>query len=203
MASMDEDAVTQWLGGLNAGDQRAAERLWQAYFERLTRVARRKLDPGGVRHSDEEDAALSAMHSFCRGAREGRYARLADRDQLWRLLVTITLHKVARQQRDARRQKRGGGRTRGESAFIGPGEPPETRGIEQVLASEPTAETAALLAENFDRLMARLDEDSLRRVAQLKLEGHSNEEIAEQLACTVRSVERKLQRIRSRWKDDP
>lgn len=199
---MDEDAVTQWLGGLNAGDQRAAEQLWQAYFERLVRVARRRLDPGGARHSDEEDAALSAMHSFYRGARDGRYARLADRDQLWRLLVTITLHKVARQQRDARRQKRGGGRTRGESAFLGESDGHAERGIEQVMASEPTAETAALLAENFHRMMGRLDDDSLKRVAQLKLEGHTNEEIAAQLDCTVRSVERKLQRIRGRWKDD-
>ncbi|MFM7070657.1 MAG: ECF-type sigma factor [Planctomycetota bacterium] len=199
---MDKDAVTQWLGGLGAGDPQAAEQLWRTYFERLVRVARRKLDPGGARHSDEEDAALSAMHSFYRGARDGRYARLADRDELWRLLVTITLHKVARQQRDARRQKRGGGRTRGESAFLRVGEEEEARGIEQVLASEPTAETAALLAENFNRMMDKLDEDSLRRVARLKLEGHSNEEIAAQLDCTVRSVERKLQRIRSRWKDD-
>jgi DNA-binding CsgD family transcriptional regulator len=36
-------------------------------------------------------------------------------------------------------------------------------------------------------------------VALLKLEGHSNEEIARSLDCGLRTVERKLEVIRKRW----
>ena len=36
-------------------------------------------------------------------------------------------------------------------------------------------------------------------VALLKLEGHSNEEIARSLDCGLRTVERKLDVIRKRW----
>ena len=32
-----------------------------------------------------------------------------------------------------------------------------------------------------------------------KLEGYTNPEIAEQLECTLRTVERKLERIRAYW----
>lgn len=198
---MDADDITHWIGELSQGDQVAAQALWHTYFDKLTRVARQKLDPRAGRHADEEDAALSAMHSFCRGMQAGRYPQLAGRDELWRLLVTIVVRKVSKQRRGERRLKRGGGRTRGESAFIGTGEGDDFRGIEQVLGSEPTAETAALLRESCDQLLASLDDDTLRHIAHLKLEGHTNDEIAAKLACTTRSVERKLNRIRSRWSE--
>src|SRR5262249_43550979 len=37
------------------------------------------------------------------------------------------------------------------------------------------------------------------KVALLKLEGYSNEEIARSLDCSLRTVERKLEVIRKRW----
>ena len=196
---MEADDITRWIGGLNQGDQRAAEALWNQYFDKLTRVARGKLDARTGRPADEEDAALSAIHSFCRGMQAGRYPQLAGRDELWRLLVTIVVHKVAKQRRGQRRIKRGGGRTRGESAFIAGGDDDDLRGIEQVLGAEPTAEAAALLTESCDQLLASLDDAVLRQIAQFKLEGYTNDEIAERLDCTTRSVERKLNRIRTRW----
>ena len=195
---MEADEITRWIGQVGQGDAQAAEALWRTYFDRLAQVARGKLDQRAGRHADEEDAALSAMHSFCRGMRAGRYDQLGGRQELWRLLVTIVLHKVARQRRAEGRQKRGGGRTRGESVFIGR-EGEELRGIEQVLGDEPTAEMAVMLSENCERMLESLDDDTLRTVAELKLAGHTNEEVAERLTCTVRSVERKLNRIRSRW----
>ena len=36
-------------------------------------------------------------------------------------------------------------------------------------------------------------------VALLRLEGHSNEEVARSLDCSLRTVERKLEVIRKRW----
>ena len=55
------------------------------------------------------------------------------------------------------------------------------------------------MAEDYQRLLGRLDEAELRSVALWKVEGYTNEEIAEKLGCVVRSVERKLQRIRILW----
>ena len=61
--------------------------------------------------SDEEDAALSAFDSLCAGLAKGQYPQLADREDLWRLLVVITTRKVRAQARRGLRQKRGGGRS--------------------------------------------------------------------------------------------
>jgi DNA-directed RNA polymerase specialized sigma24 family protein len=175
--------------------------LWRSYFDRLTQFARRKLDQGAGRQADEEDAALSAMFSFYRGVEDGRYKQLAGRDELWRLLVTIVIHKLSRQRRKERTLKRGQGRTRGESAFLRTDDAEEFRGIEQVLGEEPSPEVAALLSEGCERLLESLQDDTLRNVANDKLAGYTNAEIADRLHCTVRSVERKLNRIRSRWSE--
>ena len=45
------------------------------------------------RASDEEDVALSAFQSFYQGIARGRFPQLEDRDNLWRLLITITARK--------------------------------------------------------------------------------------------------------------
>ena len=83
-------SVTHWIGQLRAGDPVAAQHLWEGYFRRLVGLARGKLQSLPCRAADEEDVALSAFASFCRGVECGRFPQLADRDDLWRLLVTIT-----------------------------------------------------------------------------------------------------------------
>ena len=40
---MAEDEVTLWLGGLAKGDNAAIQEIWQAYYDRLIRLARKKL----------------------------------------------------------------------------------------------------------------------------------------------------------------
>ena len=55
------------------------------------------------------------------------------------------------------------------------------------------------MADGCRRLLGRLGDDALRSVALWKLEGYTNAEIAARLDCTVRTVERKLERIRAYW----
>src|SRR3954471_4569539 len=121
MASQDDGSVTRWIGDLQGGGDSAAQHLWERYFHRLVHLARARLHAtrraGAI--EDEEDAALSAFDSFCRGAAAGRLPRLADRDDLWRLLVVITVRKVLAQLQRQGARKRGGGRLLGESALIG------------------------------------------------------------------------------------
>jgi DNA-directed RNA polymerase specialized sigma24 family protein len=196
-------SVTHWIGRLKAGDHAAAQKLWEAYFEKLVRKARQKLQGMPRRVADEEDVALSAFHSFCRCASQGRFPRLDDSGDLWQLLVMLTARKAARLREHERRQKRGGGEVRGESALIGaPGAAEEEVGIEQVVGGEPSPEYAAQVAEECQRLLARLPDEKLRELAQMKMEGYSNEEIAVTFGCGLRTVERKLARIRIIWESE-
>lgn len=189
------EEVTQWIVRLSDGDERAAQVIWQNYFEKLLGFARRKLEGMPRRAVDEEDVALSAMQSFCRGMADHRFAEVHDREDLWKLLVTITARKACMQRRRYFAQKRGGG-VRGESAFL---RPDRADGIGQVLGSEPTPELAAMVAENCRRMLASLDDETLRQVALWTLEGYTTPEIAEKLGCVRRSVERRLERIRAKW----
>jgi DNA-directed RNA polymerase specialized sigma24 family protein len=156
MSHDTEGSVTHWIGALKAGDDQAAQRLWERYFGELVRLARTKLGALPRGEADEEDAALSAFHSFCQGAARGRFPRLDDRQDLWSLLVTITARKVLDQAERLRRKKRGGGRVRGESDLAG-GDPEAAKlGLEQVMGREPTPAFAVLVADECRRLLEAL-----------------------------------------------
>ena len=90
----DKGSVTHWIHAIKKGESAAANALWEHYFDKLVRLARRKLDGMPRRIADEEDVALSAFDSFCRAAKKGRFPDLADRDGLWRLLIQMTVRKA-------------------------------------------------------------------------------------------------------------
>ncbi len=100
------DSVTIWIRQLKIGDADAAQQLWNRYFERLVRLAQRRLVGAPCQMADEEDVALSAFNSVCIRAAEGKFPKLDDRQDLWRLLVTITVRKALAQRKYANRQKR-------------------------------------------------------------------------------------------------
>lgn len=201
--SVDEGgSVTCWLGDLKGGDLAAAQPLWERYFARLVGVARGKLKK--MRTSageDEEDAALSAFNSFCGGMARGRFPQLADRDDLWKLLVVITARKAIAQAQRAGRQKRGGGRVVEEAVLFGQaaGDDGSMAGLERIAGEGPSPEFAAMMAEECQRLLDSLDDDSLRQVALSRMEGYTNDEIADQLGCARRTIARRLDLIRKTW----
>ena len=195
-------SVTHWLGLLKGGDRAATQELWQRYFQRLIGLARQKLQGRPRGAADEEDVALSAFDSFCRGAEQGRFPQLEDRNNLWHLLMVITARKAARLARDEARQRHGA-TVLGEAALEGLfGEGSDERALEQVLGSEPTPELAAQVAEECRRLLTCLGDRDLEAVAVGKMEGHTSAEIAAQLGYVPRTVERKLHLIRSIWKQE-
>ncbi len=192
-------AVSVWIERLKAGDPDAAQRLWESYFHRLVGLARARLQEVPRTAADEEDVALSAFHSFCQGAAQGQFPLLKDRDDLWHLLVVLTARKALHLRRDQRRQKRGGGKVLTEADWQA-NEDDETTGLVQVIGAEPTPEFAAEVAEQCQHLLGLLgQEGGLRDIAVLKMEGHTNQEIAARLGSGLRTVERKLERIRILW----
>src|SRR4051794_2313341 len=96
MAQYGEGSVTGWIGDLKAGDDDAATRLWSRYFDDLVRLARHRFQqsPRVAAGEGSEDIALSAFQNLCQGVAAGRFDRLNNRDDLWRLLVVITARKV-------------------------------------------------------------------------------------------------------------
>jgi DNA-directed RNA polymerase specialized sigma24 family protein len=183
-----EGSVTRWIDRLQTGDEEAARKLWDRYFHQLVGLARKKLKSSPFR-SVEEDVALSAFDSFCRGARHGRFPSLVDRDNLWGLLITITARKACDWIEAETRLKRNAG--------------PTDSDVGQLLDREPDPAFAFELGEQFQRLLDRLADPVLQSIALWKMEGFTNKEIADKLSesrrCHERTVERKLKLIRETW----
>jgi DNA-directed RNA polymerase specialized sigma24 family protein len=194
------DDVPSWLDQLKNGDPDGAQRLWEAYFEKLMRLAHRKLSGLPRRAFDEEDVALSAMNSFVAGARAHRFPRLDDETDLWKLLVTITSRKATARRRGHFAASRNYGAVKGESDFAG-GDDSQAEGIGAAEGNEPTPAFAAEVADECRVLFAKLEDPLLRSIASWKMEGYTNDEIAQKLGRTERTVERKLSLIREYWSD--
>jgi DNA-directed RNA polymerase specialized sigma24 family protein len=197
-----QGSVSGWIERARQGDDQAAGKLWQRYFHRLVSLARTALRAAPRRLADEEDVVLSAFDSFLRGAEQGRFPDLEDRDGLWRLLVVLTRRKAAHLKRDEARQKRGGRAVLDQAALARPaGAEGEQTAFDWAVADEPTPAFAAQVAEECERLLRRLPDEGLRALAVWKMEGYTNEEIAARLGCCLSTVERRLQLIRRLWSE--
>jgi RNA polymerase sigma factor (sigma-70 family) len=174
----------------------AARLIWRRYFRDLLELARNNLNRRIRRREDEEDVLQSMYKSFCLRQQRGEFD-LAGRDALWKLLVTITLRKARnaakkqmRDKRDVAREQTIADRDESESAHWA---------LEQMDAAGPSPAEAALLNEALERRLEALADPELRQIALWRLEGYTNREIADRLQCTERSIERRLERIRSKW----
>ena len=77
------------------------------------------------------------------------------------------------------------------------------RGWTILPVAEPTPEFAAEMAEQCSRLLNCLPDDC-RQIALYKLDGYSNDQIADKLNVAPRTIERKLASIRTIWqREDP
>jgi RNA polymerase sigma factor (sigma-70 family) len=195
-----DGSVTRLIRLLRSGDPTerdlAARLIWRRYFRDLLELARNNLNRQIRRREDEEDVLQSMYKSFCLRQQRGEFD-LSGRDALWKLLVTITLRKArnaakkqTRDRRDIARDQTIADRDDGESAHWA---------LEQMEAAGPSPAEAALLNEALERRLEALADAGLCQIALWRLEGYTNREIADRLDCTERSVERRLERIRSKW----
>jgi DNA-directed RNA polymerase specialized sigma24 family protein len=93
---------------------------------------------------------------------------------------------------------------RGDSALAAPASESGTAGFDGLAGDSLAPDLAALLAEEFQSLLERLDDAAdpdLRRIALWKMEGQSSADIAEQLGCSVPTVRRRLRLIRTLFKN--
>ena len=144
--------------------------------------------------------AQSVFKSLCLGAERGKFPDVTDRDNLWATLIVMTANKSRDLIRREHALKRGGGRVLDEAALAGSNG--QLGLIDELVGREPTPEFVVQMFEQCDVLLSHLT-DVERRTAQLKLQGFTNREIAEQMDCGLRTVERRLEAIRRAWTEYP
>ncbi len=187
-----EESVTNWLQAFQAGDREAARQLWKRYFHRMVGLARTSLGHSPRGAADEEDVALSAFDSFCQGVEQGQFPILQDRDDLWRILMVITVRKAVNLVHHEGRQKRGGDHVQQSDDEV----------LQALISREPCPAISAAMNEECVRLLGLLGDENLRKLALLKLEGHTNTESATLLGRTRVTVQRMLKLIQQTWQQE-
>ncbi len=180
-----EHSVTSWIAAVRTGDSLAAEQLWGRYFHQLMVQARRRMSNVSKGSYDEEDAALSTFHILCKKLNEGEYPSVSDRQELWQLMLKVLVRKIGTRVRYQAAAKRL------------PNNISSSISVEELPAATPQE-----ISQECFELIASLKDPNLERVALLKFEGYSNEEIAEKLQRTRRTIQRMLNLIRDLWEDE-
>lgn len=176
-------SITRWLEEIKQGVQGEPQRrIVDHFLYQLEALARRRLKHLHG-YENEEDVALSAMNSFLMRVPANEYAGLCDRKSLWRLLAAITLNKAVTAQRKQMAQKRD---VRRETS------------LEAMLQEEPSHALLDSVVSEGNRLLESLNDQTLRTIAQMRMEGFTNEEVAASIQRSVKTVERKLLLIRKK-----
>jgi RNA polymerase sigma-70 factor (ECF subfamily) len=183
------------IDGLTRGDAQVLRAFYAEYGPMLRTIADSRLAPGMRRRFDADDVIQSTFRTFFRRAQVG-YFQFEDNQRLWNLLCAITLTKLREKARFHQRQSRGVGREVATETADETGE----SGMEDAsfVASGPTPDAAVEFADTFDNLVASLDEDE-RRLIDLKLQDQTNDEAAEALGLSERTVRRMLSRLQEKF----
>lgn len=195
-----EESVSEWIALAKFGEDGAATRIYARYFERLLAYARPRISRRNRTLASEEDVAQSVLNIFCDGARNGRFDYVRNRDDLWSILVKITVHKIIDYQRRFGSTPKRPRQVRASEIMDRSHQIPFTFEDKSTQGNlEP--DMLAHLQDEFRSLLESLRCDESRRIALLRLEGHTIPEIANLLSRSTRSVDRKLRAIRERWSE--
>ncbi|MGI9474040.1 MAG: RNA polymerase sigma factor, partial [Rubripirellula sp.] len=82
-----------FLSRLQAGDSGATKKLFDDYSRKLIQISANNIHPALLKRFDGEDVVQSVFRSFYRRQEEGRF-HIEHSQQLWQLLVTLTLCKT-------------------------------------------------------------------------------------------------------------
>jgi RNA polymerase sigma-70 factor (ECF subfamily) len=174
------------IAEFKAGSESAARELFDKYCERLMKLARRRIGHRMTSRIDPEDVLQSAFRTFFNRVRNDEF-EFHQEDDLFKLLVRLTVHKTLRQIAYHRAQKR--------NPELEAGQGSEAHEIlQQITAGEPPPEVEVALIEEFEKFMGQLQPFD-REVLGMKLQGFSTVEIAEKLGSYDRKIRRVLERI--------
>ena len=176
---------------VRTGREEFAQEALERFGARLIGLARGRLDRRTRAKVDPEDVVQSALRSFFARDADGQF-RIESWDDLWRILVVITVRKCHRKVWALRRARRD---VRRELVAAAESEPADV--VAEVAGREPSPDEVAIFLETLERLLASADERE-REILILRLEGYTPPEIAERVGgISERKVFRVLAQART------
>ncbi len=169
---------------LQNGEAAAVKELFDAYSRHLVDLASDNIHPALLRRFDGEDVVQSVFRTFFRRQEEGKF-HIEHSQQLWQLLVTLTLCKTRSHARRHTAEKRN---ARAVQAMIDEHE---------MLDRQPSPEDALALWEEIDAVLDGLP-DRTGEIISMRLEGRSRSEIASDLNLSRQTIHRILKLVQQR-----
>jgi RNA polymerase sigma-70 factor (ECF subfamily) len=182
------------VAALREGSESAAREVFDRYCEQLMRLARRRIGHRMTSRVDPEDIIQSAFRTFFTRVRNDEFT-FDGADDLFKLLVRLTVNKALRQIAHHRAAKRDPSK----ELLQGSGDHDM---LAQLTSQEPSPEVEVALLDELERFLEQLPEFD-RRVLEMKLHGHTTTEIATALNTYDRKVRRVLERIEAVAREKP
>ncbi len=179
----ESDTSADFFLRLNDGAGSAVKQAVNRYRDKLCELVAREMGSRLAARESPEDAVQSALASFCRGVQEHRL-RIDHSGALWRLLETITRHKMLSHVKTQAADKRDAAREAG-------------RAGDWMLGREPSPDDAVAVADLIERAIEGLKPPD-PEIFRLHLGGCTRPEIAARFDLTEATVRGKLDRIRAR-----
>ncbi len=197
----DPGSISQCIADVKSeGSSAAIERICNRYYEQLASIAGRKLQGAG-RVADRHAIANEAIFDFFSRTQKGDFSDVNNRSDLLPLLIRLTKDRVTDEIRRLTAQKRGGGKTRGNSIFMSTTRTDKGHGFETFADTLDSPSTRQIVREEASRILDRLPDQTMRTIVILRSEGYKNEEIAKELNISLATVERKRRRIKELFRD--
>ena len=165
------------------GQDDAATAIFDRYVSRLIALARSRIGPKLKRRIDAEDVIQSAYRSFFVHAKDDQY-QLNKAGDLWRLLASITLHKLYGQIEKQTAAKRS----------INNEEPTDLAAV-AATAPEPSPAEVIAIVEELNSVTQNLPLEE-RLVFAARLQGQGIAEIGKAVEKSERTVRRLLARVK-------
>jgi RNA polymerase sigma-70 factor, ECF subfamily len=189
-AAMEYSGDDKLVARCRAGDQDAARVLFDRFVDRLLVLARGRIGHRLASRFDAEDVVQSVFRTFFIRLRNDEFD-FHGQDDLFKLLVRITVHKTLRAIAHHRAAKRDPGHE-----ALQPGSSSDRDALAQALDAEPSPDTIITFVDQLEHFLKQLPALD-RQILELRLLGHSTEEIAAKVGIYDRKVRRVLERIRS------
>lgn len=169
---------------LSQGDESAMAQLFERYSRQLVQLAGENIHPALQKRFDGEDVVQSVFRTFFRRQQAGKF-KIERAQQLWQLLVTITIFKTRSASRRHIAAKR-------------------NAKAEQLLPNDfefadhdASIEDVAALLEELENVMKGVPELTGDIVAS-RLEGKSKTQIANELGVSRQTIHRLLKLVEQR-----
>ena len=169
---------------IREGEQQAATDLFFRYSDRLLNLAKSNTSPQLAPRFDPEDVVQSVFRSFFRRVSDGAYD-VPPGEELWRLLLVLSLNKVRALAKFHRAQKRSV-----EATLTGD----EYADLVEEF-SEPDPQPRKILEMVLEKVLGELP-DSQRDIVERRIQGESVVDIAASTQRSRRTVERVIKKFR-------